>query len=770
MRRFLPSFGQTSLQRSARLALAWIILVYLALMPGEVLGQAETPGESKRYVAGEIVLAWRPESGAVPVVPYASGSQPGRASLESLQAAASLVELTGLPVLDARAEYGFARLAVTPGSELAEIARLRQLPWVAYAEPNHILRAATDARYPTDPNFGLQWYARRVAAPGAWAVTQGNTSIVVAVVDSGLDLAHPEFPAWRIVSGWDYVNGDAVPEDQNGHGTHVAGILAATTDNGQGISGLAPYVQIRSLKVLGADGTGDQAAVALAIYDAVNGAYGASPAKIINLSLGAIFDLTTPPLTLQGAVNYARDNDVLVVAAAGNCAQGSTLRECEYLTNPAFYPAAYDGVLAVAASDHYDNWAPYSGYKPYIGIAAPGGIQNDAIWSTLPGGYGFAYGTSMATPLVSGAAALVWTVQPSGNGQDVASILKSTADKVGTNPFTGQPIPYVNGRNDYFGYGRLNVMRAVRWAYPPSLQPITTKQTFLLGGPLVQSARTLPLINPSDQAITWEATVTSGADWLSVTPAVGNVSYTMPAGLTLQAGPTALGPGLYTGAIRVQPLYPGWLYGFDIPVELWVSESVGQVFLPVIFRDRYGPDWYDPFASVSTPPSVISIPNEGLVTQALPFPVTFFGGVYSQIRVSENGLATLGLGEGTILPVPTSCLPSAAAPNNAVYVLAADWQLALGGEVYAHQPDPDTYVITWHQVRRAVGAPPNSFQLAFHRSGVITAHYQVVDPLLNPIVGTENFDGTYAQQVVCDGLGRGVGSGDVLALETILPW
>ena len=750
--------------RAARwLAALGCLFFSLMLAPLAANGQNVTPAEPPRYASGEIVLAWRPESNVIPVVPRTHALDRDRTSPERVKAVAALADLTGLAVLDAQLEYGFARLAVTPGREEVEIARLRQLPWVAFAEPNYIVRATGggDAFYPTDPHFSTQWNMRRVAAPGAWAITQGSTTLVVAVIDSGLDLAHPEFPGWRVLPGWDYVRDDDTPNDENGHGTHVTGILTAATGNGQGISGLAPSVLIRPLKVLDQNGVGYGSDVAAALYEAMS--YFQPPAQIFNLSLGDAAGSTL----LQGAVASAQSKGALVVAAAGNCAQ--PVSECNYLANPSFYPAAYDGVLAVAASDRYDNWATYSGYKPYVGIAAPGGIQSDQIWSTALGGYGYKYGTSIAAPLVSAAAALVWTVEPAANAQDVANILKSTADKVEVRPFGGLVVPYVNGRNDYFGYGRLNVNKAVRWAYPPSLQPIVTKQTFLLGGPLTQAKRTLTLKNISSQTVTWQATVISGADWLSASPATGSANYLSPGELTLRAGPTALGPGLYTGTVRVEALYPGWLPSFDIPVELRVNAAIGQEFLPLTLRDRYAPDWYDPLAP-GVIPTVLGVINNGLVTQALPFQVSFFDGFYSQVRVSENGLVIMGSGTGTLLAAPTECLPSAAAPNNALYPLALDWQLNLGGGVYAHQPDADTYVITWLQVRNVAGASPSSFQIVFRRSGPITVHYLAVAPSLSPIVGTENYDGTYASLLACNGVGRVPSSGDVLMQETVYPW
>ena len=143
----------------------------------------------------------------------------------------------------------------------------------------------------------------------------------------------------------------------------------------------------------------------------------------------------------------------------------------------------------------------------------------------------------MATPLVSGAAALVWTLAPVLTPQQVADILKNTADKVGTDPQTGQQIPYVNGRNDYFGYGRLNVGRAVRQAYPPSLTPVVGLQQFLMDGATTQQERRVFLTNPSGQDITWQATVVGGAGWLSINPAIGTAKYTGPGALALQRRP-----------------------------------------------------------------------------------------------------------------------------------------------------------------------------------------------------------------------------------------
>ncbi len=188
--------------------------------------------------------------------------------------------MTGLPVLDTRPEYGTARLAVPAGREQDEIARLSEMPWVEYAELNYIAWAAAapqgEALYPNDPYIGDQWNMRRIGAPEAWAVTFGSSSIVVAVVDSGVDLAHPEFAGQfhdPLLPGYDYVNNDNVPSDDtaNSHGTHVTGILAAAANNGIGVAGLAPKVKILPLKVLDSTGSGtyDNIAAGIIVCDGI---------------------------------------------------------------------------------------------------------------------------------------------------------------------------------------------------------------------------------------------------------------------------------------------------------------------------------------------------------------------------------------------------------------------------------------------------------------------------------------------------------------------
>ena len=386
-----------------RIKLILLLVVFALLLSNMASAAGVKDGTAKpEFAPGEVLIGWEPGSGPVaqaPARPDRLGTDRSDAAWEA--AATVISRSTGLEVLDADPEFGTARLAVAVGDEAAEVARLKTIPWVRYAEPNHYAYAA-DATYPNDPEFGKQWNLQRVKAPEAWSATRGSISFVVAVLDTGVAQSHPDL-ADQLLSGYNYVTDQpgAEDDDPQSHGTHVTGILAARMNNGQGVAGLAPEVKILPLKVLNSLQTGRYDAIAAAIRDATD-----SRAQVINLSLAG----SAPSQLLREAVTYAQANGVLVVAAAGNCAQNPGA--CGGQINPDIYPAAYPGVLAVAASDRFDNGTKYSGYKPYISLAAPGGTDVEPVWSTTRFGYGALYGTSMSTPMVSAAAALVWTFRP----------------------------------------------------------------------------------------------------------------------------------------------------------------------------------------------------------------------------------------------------------------------------------------------------------------------------------------------------------------------
>jgi thermitase len=467
-----------SLLRRSFLAIA---LVAAAAVPVSAQEPPRQPPPAGRFAAGRILVKFKPGVGGL--------------SAQRTLTAQSLSVAGSVPSLDV------LKVSVKPGQELAEVAALRGDPNVLYAEPDYIALAQT---IPNDPYYDIQWGLSKINAPLAWDLTVGG-SIIIAIVDTGIDLDHEDFScAGKLTAArWNFVSDNSNPDDDYGHGTHVAGIAAACSNNGKGVAGVAWGARLMPVKVLDASGSGYYSDVAAGITYAVD-----HGARIVNLSLGG----TSGSTTLANAVQYAHDHGVLVVAAAGNCAQGGP--QCNYYVNPVIYPAAYPTVLAVAATDSDDNWADFSEHQPYVDVAAPG----VDIYSTyFDGDYAFMNGTSMATPHVSGLAALLWSVVPSLTVDQVESTVESTADDLVDYP--GAP-----GKDDYFGYGRINAGRALSSV---GLQ-VSPAQTLILiddnGGPSPASP-TGQVTTFSSEPITWTATISPPVSWLSLAPpASGMVS------------------------------------------------------------------------------------------------------------------------------------------------------------------------------------------------------------------------------------------------------
>jgi len=278
--------------------------------------------------------------------------------------------------------------------------------------------AATRNVTPNDRAFSAQWELADNAIMGArtaWGTSTG-AGVVVAVLDTGAQLDHPDLAGnlWTNPAdgshGYDFVNHDNDPSDDNGHGTSVAGIIAARGNNGIGVTGVAPQTKLMIVKVLGADGSGDEGQVAAGVLYAVR-----NGAKIINLSMAGPQD----DPTLEAALQTARDAGVLIVAAAGN--NGADLD-----TTPA-YPASapLDNVIAVASTDERGALAGDSGFgRNSVAIAAPG----EDIDSTATGGrYGVRSGTSQAAAHVSGVLALELAAKPGATAQELRAALLAGA-------------------------------------------------------------------------------------------------------------------------------------------------------------------------------------------------------------------------------------------------------------------------------------------------------------------------------------------------------
>jgi thermitase len=320
--------------------------------------------------------------------------------------------------------FGLAPEEVVPVLEL-----FNRLQTVAYAELNYLCEGSLSV---SDRDFGdgnIVYAPQLIEAPTAWDSSIGARKVTVAVLDTGISIDHPEF-AGRLVLGKDLVNGDADPADDHGHGTHVAGIIAAAID-GQGMVGIAPDVTLMPIKVLGADNIGDWADVAAGIVQAAD-----AGVDVINLSLGSL----SGSETLRAAVEYAAAKGVLMVAAAGN--NGAEV---------ATYPASYAEPISVAASTNTDARWSLSNFGADIDVAAPG----YAIWSTnwspeAPFGYASRSGTSQAVPHVSGIAALLRSLDPTLSDQALRKIIQNTAVDL------GEP-----GWDPYFGAGRVSAAAAV---------------------------------------------------------------------------------------------------------------------------------------------------------------------------------------------------------------------------------------------------------------------------------------------------------------------
>jgi subtilisin family serine protease len=316
----------------------------------------------------------------------------------------------------------------------------------------HATLAPTDPYYASTPK--IQYAPQQIHASDAWAANVTGSGIIIAVIDTGLNSGasvHQEFNgASKLKLGPDLVNLDTNPNDDNGHGTNVAGIAAAEAD-GTGMVGIAPDAMIMPIKTLNASGSGSTLDISEAIDYAV-----ANGARVINMSLGAnvyggLPDVLDFDYVRENAMRNAEDRGVVCVCAAGN----------DHASLPGD-PASFADAINVGAVTPEDRLTEFRNYGPFLSIVAPGYFQYSAANSSTSA-YGFESGTSQATPVVAGVAALVLSKNPALTPRQVKEIIQSSADDLGA-----------TGRDDLFGFGRVNAARAVAVtpgadATPPSL-------------------------------------------------------------------------------------------------------------------------------------------------------------------------------------------------------------------------------------------------------------------------------------------------------------
>jgi subtilisin family serine protease len=658
-----------------------------------------------------------------------------KAAAESLLATIEprTVRLLTTPVAGEPVEV---RLEVAEGEEWSIIDRLRQDPAVLFAEPNWIVQASTVAAVqPLAPNDSFyrdyQWNVQRIRSSRAWAIGQGGY-IHVAVLDSGIDLNHPEFKD-RVLPGKNYISTGQPPQDDSGHGTHVSGIIGASLNNALGIAGLAPNARLDPRKVLDSNNRGNVSTVSKAIREAAD-----DGARIINLSLEA----EAPSAVLESAINYAAAKGVLLVASVGNWAP-----------TPVRWPAAYPAVLAVAATDRYDSHTYYSSPGPEVDIAAPGGLGNQLIYSTwpadvlcgtpLPGAYCTAIGTSTAAAHVTGVAALVWGSHPDLSADDVRAILLGTARQ------TGEPA-------DRVGAGRVDAEAAMRRGLQSDLE-LSTSSIHLLAepesGPITKM---VTLSNPSSASLSWQASVSSGGNWLSLSRTTGDqlpsgvIQYGVPAQITLKIYPQGLLPGRYVETITVEATRStGTKIVERITVELQVAERLYRHYLPLTMKVDSAPRWRVPGAQERQRYQMI---NDSSIGLGIPFVFPLGSEQFTDLRFYDDGFVTFPA-QGSVIGRQTTCLGNESSARPAIYGWWDNLDPGRGGEVSTFQAADGAFVIEFMGVSSAATVRPQyttSFQIVMHASGRIELVYGNVPADANGVtVGVEALDGLFFQQIAC---------------------
>ena len=391
------------------------------------------------HTADEIVVKMEPGAGSAEAI------------VDSVSAPAQIQTNESMPELNTFV------VQVAPGDMQKTLAELQNNPNVQSVELNYLVKAAYT---PNDPAFFQQNNLSSIQVPQAWDLAASSQEVLVAVIDTGVDTQHPDLAPniWQNnaeiangangidddgngyvddFQGWNFVAGNNDVHDDQGHGTHVAGIIAAASDNGVGIAGIAPNARILPIKALDSKGFGTYSQVADAIIYATN-----QGARIINLGFGG----TGYSQVLQDAVNYALARGVIVIAAAGNSG-----------TDVACYPAAYPGVISVSAVDNGLTWAPFSTFGNTTGLSAPG-ID---IYSTYPGGgYSQMSGTSMSSATVSGVAALLAGQPQFADSTNLRAALIDTAYDL------GRP-----GWDPYYGFGLVRALDAMQYT-PAGMTPV----------------------------------------------------------------------------------------------------------------------------------------------------------------------------------------------------------------------------------------------------------------------------------------------------------
>lgn len=754
----------------------WSTALIMALLTNTIV-HAQTPTQPQANLF---------DAGPMPIPPFAPGivlvgmrddTAMAAGVLEAMQArVVESLDLRGLDGGQGTGGVSGAKLQVPPGQEWVVIEQLQQQPAVVFAEPDWIVRAAEapiatqatgaqialpEAPYAVgDSLYTEQWYLQRIGMSRGWAIAQQagvgtRDPIRVSILDTGVDYNHPDLEG-RLLQGRNYITplpGNTPAVDDNGHGTHVTGLIGAlVNNNGDGMAGAALAVMLEPVKVLGANYGGTVSTLAQAIRDISGTDIPGTSAKIINLSLELASNVDSTQINvLRSAIDYAVGQGALVIAAAGNC----TTSGC-----PVRYPAAFANVLAVGATTYDDIPAYYTPTGSEIDLAAPGGASGASILSTwarqvvdkckvgrreVDGGYYCpADGTSMAAALTTGVAALVWSMNPELSADQVRDILVESAAPL-------------NALANQVGAGRLDAAAAARQALPARLlvsQNRLTAHVFVDDAP-----HTLPLTleNPSLEAMTWALAAPVGTSWLTIGGAsTGSVRYGEPAQTQVTINPSALTPGLYTANLMLTGTRRDGFQTQQI-VTVDVNAKIAappRGYLPLVTTQTTAPStWLEPGPEKPTVYKLIGDANEEI---ELPFALQLHGRTIDEARIFADGFISFSALPG-VKNLPNRCLANLIEPAGGVYGWWADLEPGTAGsQVSSFRPDADTFVVEYANVPSAAGVSPAyvvSFQIVLHRDGRIDLNYGALPdaqmPAPRATVGVRVQDGRFYNQVAC---------------------
>lgn len=568
----------------------------LRLLPAPITAESSTTAETvPEFVPNEMIVKYREQTSSADLQSQKPGARPGIINARGGKAPAKVdVSAAGvrpgkaLQQLQQRNARAYEKVLT-----LRSIKKMRSRDDVLYAEPNYIRRSLLA---PNDPHYHLQWHYPAIGLPAAWDITTGKGAerdVVVAVIDTGVVLAHPDMSG-QLVGGYDFIanadrarDGDGIdanaddPGDSDTlgssswHGTHVAGTVAAASNNGTGLAGVAWGAKVMPLRVLGKDG-GTSYDIIQAVRFAAglpndSGTVPAQPADIINMSFGG----PSGSAAEQDIYAQVRATGAILVAAAGNSNSSS-----------AFYPAAYPEVISVSATDYVNQKAPYSNYGATIAIAAPGGNSKadlngdgygDGILSTAADDgsgsikplYRFYNGTSMAAPHVAGVLALMKAVNPQLSPDAVDTLLQngSITDDIG-----------VQGRDDLYGYGLINAPKAVQAAIDLASGGTVEAQASVVADPGslslgFKATASFSLVNQGGGAVA-VASLSTTDSWLSAaavtTDAVGFGEYAVT--ITRDA----LASGIYSGEVHFL-LSDGMVVVVPVTMQVDATSSAGEL-------------------------------------------------------------------------------------------------------------------------------------------------------------------------------------------------